>query len=103
MAQADRPAIIVNPTAASRGELLKIVRQALNNVAVTLADDALTQDNVLLIERTPRRDAGGQLLNGRVLELPERFTLGLRNSQCVLTQASTQRQWILWNTHCVAR
>ena len=103
IAQADRPAMIVNPTAATRTELLHIVRMALNNAPVTLADDALTQDTVLIIERTPRRDAGGQLLNGRVLEAPERFVLSLSNSHCVLTQESTHRHWVLRQTKCVAR
>jgi hypothetical protein len=102
-AQAERPAVIVNPMAATRAELLNIVRMALNNAPVTLADDALTQDNALIIERTPRHDAGGQLLNGRVLELPEHFVLSLSNSHCVLTQQSTHRHWVLRQATCVAR
>jgi hypothetical protein len=95
--------MIVNPTAATRTELLHIVRMALNNAPVTLSDDALTQDTVLIIERTPRRDTSGQLLNGHVLETPERFVLSLSHSHCVLTQESTHRHWVLRQTTCVAR
>lgn len=102
-ARADKPAIIVEPTAQSRAELLSVVRMAFGNAPVTLADDALTGSSSLAIERIPRRDANGQLLNGRVLEMPERFTLALRNSKCVLTQESTHREWVLHKTKCAAR
>lgn len=101
--QADHPAVIAEATEASRTALLNIVRSALNTPSVKLADSALTKDNVLIVERTPRRDVNGQLLNGRVLEMPETFVLTSRNSRCVLAQKSTGREWSLPHTKCIVR
>lgn len=102
-AQADKPAVIVNPTGESRAELLGAIRSALGNVPVALADDALTHDNLLVVERMPRRDAGGRLLNGRVLDKPERFILVRRGSQCLLIQENTRHEWPLKHVECAAK
>jgi hypothetical protein len=97
----DPPAIIVNPTDASRMELARVVRKALHGVPVTLADDALTTSNTLVIEHANPRDASGRPLNGRSLDRPERFELFAHNSHCVLVQSRTGRRWILRHTECV--
>jgi len=102
-AQNTRPALIVDPTAASRADLLDAVRAALNNAPVTLADDALTHENLLLIERQRRLDPQGLPANGRELGLPERFLLSIDGKRCVLTHERTQRHWVLTHTHCKAR
>jgi hypothetical protein len=99
----DPPAIIVNPTNASRMELAHVVRKALHGAPVTLADDALTTSNMLVIEHANPRDASGRPLNGRSLDRPERFELFTRKSRCVLVQSRTGRRWTLWHTECVAR
>lgn len=101
--QADKPAVIAQVNDRTHAELQQVIQSALNNVPLALADNALTQDNVLLVERVTRRDATGALLNGRVLEKPERFTLLIRGSRCVLVQDSTQREWVLKHAKCVAR
>lgn len=105
VAQADRPAVLVAPNSAARDELLTAIRNALGNgfgnAPLTLADDAFIHDSAVSIERTPRRDANGQLLNGRVMEKPQRFTLYVRGSRCVLVQAGTQREWLLKHANCV--
>lgn len=103
VAQAERPAAIVNPTAESRAELLSTVQKALNNRPLTLADDALTQDSVLVIEPARPRDAESQLLNGRELGMPERFQLVKQDSKCILIQERTQQRWVLNKTGCQAR
>ena len=64
-ARPDVPAHVNNPTAESRAELLRVVRDALNGSEVTLADDALTKDSLLIIE--PKH------LTGRDLRRPEHF------------------------------
>lgn len=100
IAQAERPAVIVNPTAASRAELLSTLQKALNNRPLTLADDALTQDSVLIIEPVRLRDAEGRLLNGRELGMPERFQLVMQESKCILIHERTQQRWVLKRTKC---
>src|SRR6266851_1738219 len=98
----DPPAVIVSPSDASRTELARVVREALHGAPVTLADDALTTSNTLVIERANPRDASGRPLDGRSLYRPERFELFARKSHCVPVQSRTGRRWTLRHTACVA-
>lgn len=101
--QTKRAAVIVEPTAASRADVLSSVRAALNNAQILLADTALTQDSVLLIERAPHDDPLGVPANGRELQQPERFLLFLQGSRCVLVHERTGQRWQLPHTRCMAR
>ncbi len=92
--RADVPAHITNPTAASRAELLRVVRNALNGSEVTIADDALTNDSLLIIE--PKH------LTGRDLRRPEHFHLLLSASRCVLVHQRTDTRLPLTTTTCAA-
>jgi hypothetical protein len=96
-------ALIIHPDAASRAELLDAVTAALNHAPVSLADDALVHDSVLLIERQPRLDPTGVQANGRELGMPERFLLASDGRHCVLTHDRTRRHWVLTHTQCKAR
>jgi hypothetical protein len=98
---AGTPAVIVDPNAASRAELARVVRVALHGVPVTLADDALTASNTLVIEHANPRDSAGRPLNGRILDRPERFELFKRKSRCVLEQSKTGRRWTLRHNACI--
>ena len=81
----DVPAVIVNPTPQSRAELSLAVQRALHSDPVLLADDALTQSSLLPIDRIPRRDSHGRLLNGlEIGRKPEVFRLVKSGSSCVL-------------------
>jgi hypothetical protein len=99
----DPPAIIVNPSDASRMELARVIRQALHGAPVTLADDALTTSNTLIIESANPRDPSGRPLNGRRLDRPEIFELNKHKSRCMLVESRTGRRWTLRHTECVAR
>ena len=44
--------MLTTPTAESRAELVRTLSEALHGAPVTLADDALTRDGTLIIERT---------------------------------------------------
>ena len=101
-ARSEQPALIIQPTAASRADLVAAVRAALHDVPVSLADDALVQDSVLLIERQQRLDPKGLLVNGRELGRPERFLLSTDGKRCLLTYEATQQQWVLVHTQCRA-
>jgi hypothetical protein len=97
------PAVIIQPTAQSRAELLRVVSDALHGAPVTLGDDALTRDSTLIVERAPHRDAEGRLLDGRAAGRPERFRLVQSGSLCVLVQESTGQRWTLASVTCAPR
>jgi hypothetical protein len=101
IAAEERPALIATPTEQSRAELLSVVTSAFNGRSVTLADDALTRDSVLIVERREPRDAQGRPLDGRVRGTPERFQLVLRGSTCELVRESDGQRWPLTRTDCV--
>lgn len=99
---AETPALIVHPTAESRAELAKAVSTALGGSPVTLADDALTHDSVLVIEPARPRGPDGLLMNGRDLREPEQFRLIRVGSHCVLVRQSTGMRQRLKSTQCIA-
>ncbi len=92
--RADMPAYIVNPTPASRTELLQVVSSTLGGRTVTIADDALTKDSMLIIE--PKN------LTGRDFGKPDHFLLVLSNSRCVLVHQESDARSELMETSCDA-
>jgi hypothetical protein len=98
--QHDLPAVLTNPTPESHAELVRLVSGALNGASVTIADDALTRDSLLIIERARPRDAEGHPLVGRETERPERFRLVKNGARCVLVRESTGERWVLASATC---
>lgn len=98
--RSDEPAVITAPTPASREELARVVSSALHGAPVTLADDALTKESLLIIERTRIRDPDGVRIDGRVMEKPERFELMKSGSQCVLIHRRAGERYALAHTAC---
>ena len=98
----EHPAFIVDADDNSRTDLLSAVRAALNNAPITLADDALTRDSVLLVERTPRFDPNGLPIYGRRFGKPERFELSTDGERCILTHLNTERRQVLKHVQCKA-
>ncbi len=98
----DAPALITNPTPASRAELRLAVQRALHSDPILLADDALTRSSLLTIDRLPRRDSHGRLLNGLdVRGRPEQFRLVRTGGSCVLIhEDSEQLRQKLSSTTC---
>jgi hypothetical protein len=101
-AEQEVPALISAPNTASRAQLERVISEALNGMPVTLADDALTRESTLTIERNRPRDAQGRPLDGRDPGRPEHFRLLKAGSDCVLLQDSTGRRWKLTASNCVA-
>jgi hypothetical protein len=99
----DVAAVITDATPQSRAELARVVSHALEGATVTLADDALTGDSTLIIQRASRRDAQGLPLNGRETGRPERFQLVKNGPRCVLLQERTGRRFELAATTCSPR
>jgi hypothetical protein len=87
------PAVIVEPTPKSRAALLQAVTDALGQEPL-LADDALTRESVLLVER--------RHVEGRERGTPERFRLLLAGGRCVLVHERTGQRAPLVDTRCAA-
>lgn len=102
IAKPDTPAVIVDPTPVTRAELHRAVAEALHRTDITLADDALTRESLLLIERTPARDPTGQRLSGRDFGKPEQFQLVMSNARCTLIHQATGQRYDLPGTRCKA-
>jgi hypothetical protein len=96
----EQPAVIAEPTAQSRAELVRVVSAAMNGQPVTLADDALTRESVLVIERRTPPGPQGRAATGRTLDMPEQFRLLMRGERCMLVRADG-REWQLEQTRCV--
>ena len=97
----ERPAVIAAPTAQSRAELVRVVSAAMNGQALTLADDALTRESVLTIERRTPPGPQGRAASGRTVDAPEQFRLLLRGTRCMLVHAASGREWELAEARCV--
>jgi hypothetical protein len=95
-ALADVPAVIEKPTSESRAELALAVSSALNGAPVTLADDALTRDSLLIIEKAHR-------LTGRELDKPEHFRLVKSGKHCALVHERTGKRTTLASTTCLPK
>ncbi len=103
LAQEEALAIIENPTDQSRAALVDAVSTALDGTAVTVADDALTREGVLIVERARPRDARGIPLGGRDLDRPEHFRLVKVGAECVLVHERTGARQVLASTRCRAK
>jgi hypothetical protein len=101
-ASQDIPALIVDPTPASRAELQLAVARALHSSPIPLADDALTRSSLLPIDRMPRRDSQGRLLNGlEIGRKPEMFRLVKHGDACVLIHDDVEQlRQTLTSTKC---
>jgi hypothetical protein len=100
-ADEEQAAVLVEPTDAVRAELRAALTAALGQAPVAIAGDALTQTNVLIIERAPVRGPEGRPLDGRVLEpTVHRFELVLASSECVLVRPSDSWRMRLASAVC---
>lgn len=97
----DQPARIVDPGVASRAALQQLVN-ALLNTEVAVADDALTDSSVLIIERSIPRSLEGSPAQGRTMESPFQFSLVINGDDCVLIDQRDQSRHELSDTSCVA-
>ena len=95
----DVPAHIVAPTDASRAALQHAVNDALNT-NVLLADDALTVDSTLVIERNIPGSIDGQSAQGRIMEAPFRFRLVKNGDACILIDERDATRYELADTDC---
>jgi fructose-1,6-bisphosphatase/sedoheptulose 1,7-bisphosphatase-like protein len=96
---ADQAAVIVNPDAASRAALQATVNAALHT-DVRLADDALTETSILIIERKVPQSIEGSPAQGRNMEMPFQFHLVRNGSECILIDQRDLSRTVLADTVC---
>jgi fructose-1,6-bisphosphatase/sedoheptulose 1,7-bisphosphatase-like protein len=96
---ADQAALIVNPDAASRAALQATVNAALHT-EVALADDALTETSILIIERKVPQSIEGSPAQGRNMEMPIQFHLVRNDSECILIDQRDMTRTVLADTVC---
>ena len=97
----DKPARITDPTDDSRAALQESVDAALNT-NVTIADDALTDSSLLIIERIMPRTMEGSPAQGRNMEMPFQFRLVINGDDCVLIDQRDESRYTLRDTSCTA-
>lgn len=98
---ATEPALIENPSDASRAALQNAVNAALGT-EVLLADDALTNTSVLIVERRIPSSIAGSPAQGRTMDEPVRFALVTNGTDCVLVDERDESRYLLADTDCVA-
>jgi hypothetical protein len=99
---ADRPALIVEPDAASRAELTRALGELLGVERVTVAEDAFVGASELTFEQREPGALAPRVATGRTLEPPARVRLVLRGTACVLVREGGGRERALERTRCVA-
>ena len=97
----DVPAIVTNPTAASRAAVQRAVKDFLT-IEVTIADDALTSSSLLIIERNPPRGMQNQVATGRNMDPAIQFRLVLNGTDCILVDTRDDSRRVLEDTACAA-
>jgi hypothetical protein len=97
---ADQAAVIVNPDAASRAALQATVNAALHT-DVALADDALTETSILIIERKVPQSIEGSPAQGRNMEMPYQFRLVRNGTECILIDQRDMSRAVLADTVCL--
>lgn len=97
----DKPARITDPSDESRAALQQTVNAALNT-NVTIADDALTNSNLLIIERAMPRSMDGSPAQGRTMEMPYQFRLVINGDDCILIDQRDESRHVLHDTSCTA-
>ena len=93
-------AVLIDPDGSSRAELATTVATMLKVPSITLADDALTADSLMIIEKVRPRDSGGISLSGREFDTPEQFRLLKIDNTCVLVQVRTSARRVLRQSQC---
>jgi hypothetical protein len=99
--QTEQPARIVDADDASRAALSAAVNHELNS-DVLLAADALTNSDLLIIDRRKADRIGAEGAQGRIMEhRPIQFRLVIEGEDCILVDTRDQSRTRLTDTRCV--
>lgn len=94
-------AVLVQGTDESRAELQRVVSEAMYDVPLLLAKDALTESSLLVIEPSPPSGIEQRPLRGRDLNMPIQFRLWRIDGQCWLERMDNKKRWLLTLADCV--
>ena len=83
-------------------QLREVTAKMLGLNSVNLEKNTLTNSSQFVYARTPRYDATGQLLQGRVIEPGHLFKLVLRDGKCWLVYQNKNQEALLDLAKCVA-
>ena len=100
-ANPDTPALIFQPTEASRAELGKILSGLFGGREISLADDALTDSSLLVLQHARDQKPGGGPALGRDVTRPFRFQLIKKEDDCFLVDMRDGKPYLLADTICV--
>jgi hypothetical protein len=100
--QHESAAVIDNASIETKAELEETISRILKKTRVTIADDALTKNDILIISRTPKRNIRLNPVLGRSKEKPHRFQLVKIGQACYLKYEATQEKYKLETTSCQA-
>lgn len=93
-------AVLVQPGPDARAELRSAVAGMLDVPDVTLANDVLLHDSLLIIEKVHPRDARGLQLSGRDYDKPVQFRLVTSGEHCILLLPKTGKRQVLHHAKC---
>lgn len=97
----DKAARIIDADEKSRAALQHAVNDALNT-EVRLADDALTESSLLIIELSPPRGMRTMPTRGRNMGDPIQFRLVINRDDCILIDQRDRSRYLLEDTKCKA-
>ena len=96
----DSPAVLVDPDNQVQSTLADAVSSMLGGRTVTLAPDALTKRDQLIVEPAAHRSLQGDLGAGRQMVAPEKFHLVIRQGHCILVRDASGTEKKLTGAHC---
>jgi len=96
----DQPALIVEPSDASRAALRETLSSIFGGEEITLADDALTDSSILTLEISPSKLADSDAALGRVVGRPFSFQLIKNRHGCFLVDLRVAERHLLADTSC---
>jgi hypothetical protein len=93
-------AVIDVVDSASRAELQRVVSEALAVDRVELAQNALTDTDILTVARKRHTGIEVGILDSRSEDTPDQFRLRLSGDDCMLQHVASGRDWLLAATRC---
>lgn len=93
------PAVITNPSAETTAELTEVVSTIFNDRPVTLAQDVLTDTNILTIQIAEHKKDGLPVM-GRIEEMPRQFQLLKHEDDCYLYDSQNDTLYPLQTVEC---
>ncbi|WP_323845313.1 hypothetical protein [Microbulbifer magnicolonia] len=91
-----QPALLTESGPEVREELRRVVSAAMYGVEVTLAEDALTRESLLVVERQRQQPR----LSGREMVPPTKFQLVVGGGACWLMRLADGERWELRKASC---